>query len=404
MNNIKILAVDDVEANRLSLKYLLEEYFENLFIILANNGEDALRYAFKEDIDLIILDVQMPGIDGFETAKYLRSNSKTKNIPIIFLTAIFKDDEFQQKGFAIGAVDYLTKPIQNNQFINKINLYIQLILKNKELEEKNLYLQDILQRERELQIQMQNQQQIILEQKKMVALGEMIGNIAHQWRQPLAVISAAAGGLKLYKEHDLLTDQLFESSLDNIFNTTQYLSKTIDDFRDFIKGDDKKVVFNLSQNIEKCLGIEKAILDKYDITVIKDIDDTITLFNFENGLLQSLINIINNAKDAMENIDEEDRFISICVKKSDNNNVKISVSDSGGGVPDEITSKIFEPYFTTKHQSQGTGLGLHMTYNIITEAMGGKISVQNSTTSFNNKTYTGAIFEITLPITSKENS
>ena len=130
MNSIKILVVDDVEANRLSLKYLLEEYFENLSIILANNGEDALRIAFKDEIDLIILDVQMPGIDGFETAKYLRSNTKTKNIPIIFLTAIFKDDEFQEKGFEIGAVDYLTKPIQNNQFINKINLYIQLILKN----------------------------------------------------------------------------------------------------------------------------------------------------------------------------------------------------------------------------------------------------------------------------------
>lgn len=402
MNNIKILVVDDVEANRLSLKYLLEEYFENLSIILANNGEEALRIAFKDSIDLIILDVQMPGIDGFDTAKYLRSHTKTKNIPIIFLTAIFKDDEFQQKGFEIGAVDYLTKPIQNNQFINKINLYIQLILKNKELEEKNIYLQDILERERELQIQMRNQQQIILEQKKMVALGEMIGNIAHQWRQPLAVISAAAGGLRLYKEHDLLTDQLFESSLETISNTTQYLSKTIDDFRDFIKGDDKKVVFDLSKNIEKCLEIEKAILNKYKIVVAKDFHDGIQLFNFENGLLQCLINIINNAKDAMSNLDIDDRFISIATKKIDNENVKIIIVDSGGGIDETIISKIFEPYFTTKHQSQGTGLGLHMTYNIITEAMGGTINAKNCIVSFGEKTYNGAMFEIVLPIYDEE--
>ena len=403
MNSIKILVVDDVEANRLSLKYLLEEYFENLSIILANNGEDALRIAFKDEIDLIILDVQMPGIDGFETAKYLRSNAKTKNIPIIFLTAIFKDDEFQEKGFEIGAVDYLTKPIQNNQFINKINLYIQLILKNKELEEKNLYLHDILKRERELQIQMRNQHQIILEQKKMVALGEMIGNIAHQWRQPLAVISAAAGGLRLYKEHDLLTDQLFESSLETISNTTQYLSKTIDDFRDFIKGDDKKVVFDLSQNIEKCLEIEKAILNRHNINVIKDFVDGIKLYNFENGLLQCLINIINNAKDAMENIDEDDRFLSITTKKIDNTHIKIAIVDSGGGVNENVITKIFEPYFTTKHQSQGTGLGLHMTYNIITDAMGGKISVENKTVSFEDKTYSGAMFEIVLAIYDESN-
>ncbi len=403
MNSIKILVVDDVEANRLSLKYLLEEYFENLSIILANNGEDALRIAFKDEIDLIILDVQMPGIDGFETAKYLRLNAKTKNIPIIFLTAIFKDDEFQEKGFEIGAVDYLTKPIQNNQFINKINLYIQLILKNKELEEKNLYLHDILKRERELQIQMRNQHQIILEQKKMVALGEMIGNIAHQWRQPLAVISAAAGGLRLYKEHDLLTDQLFESSLETISNTTQYLSKTIDDFRDFIKGDDKKVVFDLSQNIEKCLEIEKAILNRHNINVIKDFVDGIKLYNFENGLLQCLINIINNAKDAMENIDEDDRFLSITTKKIDNTHIKIAIVDSGGGVNENVITKIFEPYFTTKHQSQGTGLGLHMTYNIITDAMGGKISVENKTVSFEGKTYSGAMFEIVLAIYDENN-
>ena len=345
----------------------------------------------------------MPGIDGFETAKYLRSNAKTKNIPIIFLTAIFKDDEFQEKGFEIGAVDYLTKPIQNNQFINKINLYIQLILKNKELEEKNLYLHDILKRERELQIQMRNQHQIILEQKKMVALGEMIGNIAHQWRQPLAVISAAAGGLRLYKEHDLLTDQLFESSLETISNTTQYLSKTIDDFRDFIKGDDKKVVFDLSQNIEKCLEIEKAILNRHNINVIKDFVDGIKLYNFENGLLQCLINIINNAKDAMENIDEDDRFLSITTKKIDNTHIKIAIVDSGGGVNENVITKIFEPYFTTKHQSQGTGLGLHMTYNIITDAMGGKISVENKTVSFEDKTYSGAMFEIVLAIYDESN-
>lgn len=144
MNRLKLLAVDDIESNLISLQYLIEEYCEDIDITSVSNGEDALKEAFTKEVDLILLDIQMPGMDGFDTAKFLKSNDKTKNIPIIFLTAAFKKEEFQQKGFEVGAIDYLTKPIEDLQFVNKLKLYKEVILKTKELEQTNAKLNESL--------------------------------------------------------------------------------------------------------------------------------------------------------------------------------------------------------------------------------------------------------------------
>ena len=133
----KILIVDDVQANIIALEYLLVDSFSNIEILSASSGDEALKIAFSEDISLIILDIQMPIMDGFEVATFLKSNKKTKEIPIIFLTAAFKEEEFQKRGFHIGAIDYLTKPINNAQFINKLSLYIEIFTKNRQLQELN---------------------------------------------------------------------------------------------------------------------------------------------------------------------------------------------------------------------------------------------------------------------------
>ena len=171
MKKLTILAVDDVLANRISLQYLIEEYCDDIDVVLAQSGEEALKITYSLDISLIILDIQMPGMDGFETAKYLKNNPKTKNIPVIFLTAAFKKEEFQQKGFEIGAIDYLTKPIEDQQFINKIKLYKEVIFKTKELEALNHNLNESLQQEIRLKETIQKQHREIAEQSKMVALG-----------------------------------------------------------------------------------------------------------------------------------------------------------------------------------------------------------------------------------------
>jgi len=147
-NNVKILIVDDIEANLISLEYLLYDYFKDIIVVKANGGEEALKISLEDSVDFIILDIQMPQMDGFEVAKFLKLNKRTKDIPIIFLTAAFKEDEFQKRGFEVGAVDYLTKPINNHQLVNKLRLYIEVFRKNRELEKINSTLKDLLKENR----------------------------------------------------------------------------------------------------------------------------------------------------------------------------------------------------------------------------------------------------------------
>ncbi|MEA2049143.1 MAG: transporter substrate-binding domain-containing protein [Campylobacterota bacterium] len=238
---------------------------------------------------------------------------------------------------------------------------------------------------------------ILLEQSKLASMGEMIGNIAHQWRQPLSIISTAATGLQFLKEYNMLTDIKLQEACNSINNNAQYLSKTIDDFRDFIKGDKEKVLFNLSDNIDSFLQIVEGNIKNNNILIKKDISKSISIYGHPNELIQSLINIFNNSKDAFkeQNIDTRIVFISTVEKE---NGVTINIKDNAGGIPEDILPHIFEPYFTTKHKSQGTGLGLHMTYNLILDGMKGNIKVFNSEYKFEGTQYKGVEFIITLPL------
>jgi C4-dicarboxylate-specific signal transduction histidine kinase len=397
MRNLTILAVDDVEANRVSLQYLLDEYLENTDLILATCGEEALKITYTQNIDIIILDIQMPGMDGFETAKYLKSNPKTKDIPIIFLTAAFKEEEFQQKGFQIGAIDYLTKPIDNHQLINKIRLYKEVIIKTKELEAVNDSLYGALQKEIELKEKIQKQQLELIEQSKMAALGEMISNIAHQWRQPLSIISTCASGLEIQKEMGILNDHDFKTNVDSIITTTKELSKTIETFRDFTY-QDTIIEFSLSELIHKCLHTQQRVFEELNIEVITELNDDIELKNLPNSLRQSIVNILQNAREALVKIKEE-RLIFIQTQwDEEKEEVQIHIKDSAGGIKTNHLNKVFEPYFTTKHKAHGIGLGLNVTYNIITENMYGTLKVKNNRYEYNDQTLEGAQFTITLPL------
>ena len=239
---------------------------------------------------------------------------------------------------------------------------------------------------------------LLLQHSKMAALGEMIGNIAHQWRQPLSVISIAASGMQIQKEHNILTDELFQESCSAINDNAQYLSKTIDDFKNFIKGDRTKKLFSLKDDIDSFLHLVEGAIKIHDINMILDIDTNIQIDGYENELLQCLINIFNNAKDILNEKVEENKLVLISTSIEEEKIVVIKIKDNGGGIPEDIINKVFEPYFTTKHQSQGTGLGLHMTYNLIVDGMGGTIEVQNVTYEYEDIEYTGAQFVISLPM------
>ncbi len=227
---------------------------------------------------------------------------------------------------------------------------------------------------------------------KMVQMGEMIGNIAHQWRQPLSVISTSASGLKMNHEFGLLKNEDIPKHMDAIVKSSQYLSETIDTFRDFIKEKKEIKSINLQKRIKDTLNIISATIKNNNIelkTNIDDIQEPIIINMVAGELDQVIINIINNAKDVLVEKHIENAWIKLELVEK-NNKILITIEDNGGGIPSDILPKVFDPYFTTKHQSLGTGLGLHMSYQIITDSLHGKLYVNN--------TKNGAKFTIELSL------
>lgn len=279
-------------------------------------------------------------------------------------------------------------------FILSIYLLIKVIRKN-----EAIYTEELELKVKEQVNIIKTQELTLFQKSKMASMGEMIGNIAHQWRQPLSTISVSASGMKFQKEENVLSDNTFYNLCDEILKQCQFLSQTIDDFRDFLKTDKTKKNFNLNQSLISIISIVSASLKHNDIEIIYTNNIvSLDIFSYENELSQSILNIVNNAKDAIIEYNRiENRYILIDVNIFDDM-VRIDIKDNGEGIKEEIITKIFDPYFTTKHQSQGTGLGLYMTYKIITDSLNGKIFVQNSNFLYQEKHYFGAKFTIEIPI------
>ncbi|RXK14438.1 histidine kinase [Halarcobacter mediterraneus] len=241
-----------------------------------------------------------------------------------------------------------------------------------------------------------HQQNILAQQSKMAAIGTMIGNIAHQWRQPLSLISTAATGIKLKKEIGELDDKELFENLDYINDSTQYLSKTIDDFRNFFTSNKSKKEFSIKEAFENTFNLINVQFKNYDIKIIKDIGKT-EIYGIQTELVQVLINILNNSRDELLKEKIEDKLIFIKTYE-ENNFLFIEIKDNAKGISKEVLEHVFEPYFTTKHQSQGTGIGLYMSQEIIVKHMRGQIEMMNISYTYEKKQYLGAQTIIKLPL------
>ena len=253
--------------------------------------------------------------------------------------------------------------------------------------------------------EIKDKERLLSHRGKMAQMGEMIGNIAHQWRQPLSVITTAATGIQIKKEYDLLSDKELNKFLDSIITNADHLSVTIDLFRNFIKEKVELKDVIVQDRIDNALGIINARLDSKHINLINNVDYKypLSVIIVVGELSQVIINIINNSIDALLDNDEsysleiEDANIEKWIKidlKTDNKNAIITIEDNAGGIPDDILPKIFEPYFTTKHQSVGTGIGLYMSYDIVVNHMRGNLYTKNSEN--------GAKFYIEIPLDKRE--
>jgi len=244
--------------------------------------------------------------------------------------------------------------------------------------------------------ELKTKDKVLFHQSKLASMGEMIANIAHQWRQPLSLISTASSGLKIQKELNLLTDEHFNNSLNSITNTTKYLSQTIDNFKNFFTPKSEKELVDLEEISQKTIALVSSELKKKNIDIIHNMNN-IKLMSYENDLIQVLINIINNAKDAFVDLKGNYIFIDAQIDKPTNNLI-IKIKDSAGGIPSDIKEKIFEPYFTTKYKSNGTGIGLYMVMEIVQKHMSGTICVNNVTYNYKKENFSGAEFIISIPI------
>jgi len=232
---------------------------------------------------------------------------------------------------------------------------------------------------------------ILFEQAKMVQLGEMLGNIAHQWRQPLSVISTIASTIKVNQECDILDTKKLYEDMGTIIFQTNYLADTIEIFRNFLKEDKIKQEIILQERISISATIVEPVMKHNGINLQNNINyiKPINMKIVAGELTEVLINIINNAKDALIENNIKNPWIKLSLESLDNK-VIITIEDNAGGIPDDVLPHIFDPYFTTKNKTNGTGIGLHMSRKIVTNSLNGKLYAKNG--------QHGAIFFIEMPI------
>jgi len=228
------------------------------------------------------------------------------------------------------------------------------------------------------------QQLFMLQQNRLAQMGELISMIAHQWRQPLNNLSLINQLIIAKYQKDKLDDNIMEYFKDNSKKQIDLMSNTINDFRNFFKNEDKKQDFSLNEVISNAMEMTEPIFNKHKVSVLFDVTKEYMAFGLSNSLIQVILNIINNAKDALIENDIEDKKVKINIIE-DENTIIISIKDNAGGIDEGIIDKVFDPYFSTKHSKNGTGLGLYMSKMILEEQMQWKLKVCNTKDGANFK-------------------
>ncbi|MDF5711780.1 MAG: hybrid sensor histidine kinase/response regulator [Nostoc sp. S4] len=396
-----ILIVDDNPTNLSVLCEALNS--EGLRFRVAMDGESAIAQVERNQPELILLDVQMPGIDGFETCRRLKANLVTQNIPIIFTTAL-ADTDSKTKGFSLGAVDYIPKPFAQEEVIARVRVHLQLKQLTESLE------QQVSDRTKALQ-----QAKVkLVQQEKLSTLGELIAGIAHEMNNPISFISNNIPPLKDYiagiTKLLLLYEQEYPNptakittaieeldlkfvleDLTKILSSLQIGSERIqklsNSLRCFSRSDsDEKILANLHLGLDSTLMILqhrlKANGDRPAIEVIKSYG-TLSLINCYVGEMnQVFMNILANAIDALDEAIIQGKMsnkpqIQIATEIDSAQLAVIRIADNGIGVPERVKKHLFEPLFTTKPVGKGTGLGLSIAYQIIVEKHKGVLDVNS---------------------------
>lgn len=407
-NSDLILVVDDTPANLAILSEALND--ADFEVAIATDGELAISQAKLSLPSLILLDVMMPGMDGFETCRRLKGSKVTKNIPIIFMTAL-SDSIDKVKGLSLGAVDYVTKPFQEAELIARVRTQLKLYHLTEHLEhqvaERTAEVEQALQ-------QLQLSQVQLVQSEKMAALGKLVAGVAHEINNPLNFIHANLNHMEEYTQIFLTFIELYQKNYPNPVDDIQEQAEDVN--LSFIRSDVIKILASMKIGTKRIREIVLSLrnFSRIDEAEFKAVDihegiestlivlqhrfkvqpkgpeiqlireyDKLPLVECYSGLLnQVFMNILANAIDSLEEANAkladqqiQDRPNKIIIRTSiiDTESVQIMVIDNGCGIPENIRPYIFDPFFTTKPVGKGTGMGLSISYQIITEKHKGQL-------------------------------
>ncbi len=473
-----ILIVDDNPTNLGILFDFLNNY--GFKVLVARDGESAIQKVEYALPDLILLDVMMPGIDGFETCRRLKANQLSKDIPVIFMTAL-TDTENKVTGLNLGAVDYITKPIQHEEVLARVRVHLNLQSLTKKLQSQNLQLQqeikerttaeaalqdltselesrvksrtlELFQSNELLRAEIQERKQAeigllaseaqlrsqthqlqktlhnlhktqsqLIQTEKISSLGQLVAGIAHEVNNPVSFISGnihhanqyvqdLINFVNLYQQHfpnppqeiqeeaEAIELEYLIEDLPKILKSMQLGTDRIREImlslRNFSRTDEAKVQsVNLHDGIDSTLTILqyrlKAKPERPGIQVIKEYGDLPLVECYGGQLNQVFMNLLANAIDALDEcnsdsnrtyaeIERHPNIIRIRTELLEENQIAIHIADNGLGMTEEVRSRLFEPFFTTKPMSKGTGMGLSISYQIVTENHGGEFQCISS--------------------------
>ncbi len=403
-----ILIVDDNPANLDVLSDFLDS--SGFEVLVAQDGYSAIDKVNYAPPHLILLDIMMPGIDGFETCRRLKGNSETQEIPIIFTSAL-ADTVDKVKGLSLGAVDYITKPFQQEEVLARVRLHLKLYFIGQELAEQNSLLeQRVSERTAKLNQaiqELQTAQVQLIQSEKMSSLGQLVAGVAHEINNPVNFIF---GNLSHANEYTASLLEIIQTYQDKYPDPDEELQETLEELElDFLIEDLPKLLKSMQVGAErireivlslrKFSRIDEAELKPVDIhdgidttlmilhnrikvrssspaiEVVRNYGDLPDIECYSGQLNQVFMNLLANAIDALE--EKRDRTeatqITITTSMVSQNRARVSIADNGAGIEESVRQKIFNPFFTTKPIGKGTGMGLAIAYSIVVDKHNGSL-------------------------------